>query len=147
MIIHSVSLRSFGETCLDLKIHFSLALKRIHNVALSTEDNAQGKYQRIDQLEVLVGNIQIISLEGVLFPINLIREVFTNHEGSTAVPYLVTSDLALDADPIIPICQKRWKVEEYHRSLKQNATLAKSPTRTETTHQAFCGCTLGVCQD
>jgi hypothetical protein len=29
--------------------------------------------------------------------------------------------------------QKRWKVDEYHRSLKQNASLNKSPTRTETT--------------
>ncbi|HSN76785.1 MAG TPA: IS701 family transposase, partial [Anaerolineae bacterium] len=26
-----------------------------------------------------------------------------------------------------------WQVEEYHRSLKQNASLAKSPTRTVTT--------------
>ena len=49
------------------------------------------------------------------------------------VRYLVTSDLTLDADQIITIYQKRWKVEEYHRSLKQNASLAKSPTRTETT--------------
>ena len=47
--------------------------------------------------------------------------------------YLVTSDLTLDAVQIITIYQKRWKVEEYHRSLKQNASLAKSPTRTETT--------------
>ena len=39
----------------------------------------------------------------------------------------------MDADQIITIYQKRWKVEEYHRSLKQNASLAKSPTRTETT--------------
>ena len=45
----------------------------------------------------------------------------------------MTSDLTLDADRIIAIYQKRWKVEEYHRSLKQNASLAKSPTRTETT--------------
>ena len=29
--------------------------------------------------------------------------------------------------------KKRWNVEKYHRSLKQNASLAKSPTRTVTT--------------
>jgi len=29
--------------------------------------------------------------------------------------------------------QKRWKVEEFHKSLKSNAGLAKSPTRTVTT--------------
>ena len=47
--------------------------------------------------------------------------------------YLVTSDLTLNAEQIMTIYQKRWKVEEYHRSLKQNVSLAKSPTRTETT--------------
>ena len=26
--------------------------------------------------------------------------------------------------------KKRWSVEEYHKSLKQNAAIAKSPTRT-----------------
>ena len=28
------------------------------------------------------------------------------------------------------IYQKRWKVEEYHKSLKSNASFAKSPTKT-----------------
>ena len=36
--------------------------------------------------------------------------------------YLVTSDSSLTADQIITIYHKRWKVEEYHRSLKQNAS-------------------------
>ena len=47
--------------------------------------------------------------------------------------YLVTSDACLTADQLITIYQKRWKVEAYHRSLKQNASLAKSPTCTPTT--------------
>ena len=47
--------------------------------------------------------------------------------------YLVTSDACLTADQLITIYQKRWEVEGYHRSLKQNASLAKSPTRTPTT--------------
>ena len=45
----------------------------------------------------------------------------------------VTSDACLTADQLVTIYQERWKVEEYHRSLKQNASLAKSPTRTPTT--------------
>ena len=39
----------------------------------------------------------------------------------------------MTVDQLLTIYQKRWKVEEYHRSLKQNASLAKSPTRTPTT--------------
>ena len=118
---------------LDLKKEFIMALKSNRKVALSEDDKSNGKYQRIDQLELPEGTIQTICLERVPFALHLVRQVFTNEDGSTGVRYLVTSDLTLDADQIITIYQKRWKVEEYHRSLKQNASLAKSPTRTETT--------------
>jgi hypothetical protein len=118
---------------LDLKKDFIMALKSNRKVALTVDQKSKGKYQRIDRLEVPEGRTQIICLEGVPFPLHLVRQVFTNEDGSTGVRYLVTNDLTLDADQIITIYQKRWKVEEYHRSLKQNASLAKSPTRTETT--------------
>jgi len=118
---------------LDLKKDFIMALKGNRHVALSEADKSQGKYQRIDHLEVPEGLTQTIDLESVPFPLHLVRQVFKNEDGSTGVRYLVTSDLTLDAEPILTIYQKRWKVEEYHRSLKQNTSLAKSPTRTETT--------------
>ena len=118
---------------LDLEKEFIMALKSNRKVALSEDGKAKGQYQRIDQLEVPEGCTQIIYLEGVPFPLHLVRQVFINEDGSTGVRYLVTSDMTLEVDPIIAIYQKRWKVEEYHRSLKQNASLTKSPTRTETT--------------
>ena len=118
---------------LDLKKDFIMALKSNRKVALSENDKANGLYQRIDQLELLEDTTLTIYLEGVPFPLQLVRQVFTNEDSSTGVRYLVTSDLTLNADQIITIYQKRWKVEEYHRSLKQNAAVAKSPTRTETT--------------
>ncbi|QIX55966.1 hypothetical protein GW536_11575 [Piscirickettsia salmonis] len=31
---------------------------------------------------------------------------------------------------VATLTQKRWKIEEYHKSIKQNASLAKSPTKT-----------------
>ena len=77
--------------------------------------------------------LAVIHLDQVPFPIHLLRQVFTNDDGSTGVRYLVTSDLNLPADQLPTVFQRRWKVEEYHRSLKQNASLAKSPTRTPTT--------------
>ena len=40
------------------------------------------------------------------------------------------------------IYQKRWKVEEYHQSLKQNASAAKSPTRTPATQSNHFFCCL-----
>ncbi|MGD0876585.1 MAG: hypothetical protein ABSA01_00375 [Anaerolineales bacterium] len=44
--------------------------------------------------------------------------------------YLVTSDATLSGDGIATIYQKRWNVEPYYKSLKQNASLEKSPTYT-----------------
>jgi len=118
---------------LDLKKEFIMALKSNRKVALSADDKNHGRYQRIDQLDLPEDTTLTIYLEGVPFPLQLVRQLFTNEDDSTGVRYLVTSDLTLTADQIITIYHKRWKVEEYHRSLKQNAALAKSPTRTETT--------------
>ena len=47
----------------------------------------------------------------------------------------MTSDLTLTYDRITTLFQKRWGIEVYHKSLKQNASLEKSPTRTETTQR------------
>ena len=118
---------------LDLKKDFIMALKGNRKVALSEDDKAKGIYQQIEQLVFSEGCAHTIYLEGIPFPLHLVRQVFTNEDGSKGVRYLVTSDLTLDTDQLITIYQKRWKVEEYHRSLKQNASLTKSPTRTETT--------------
>ena len=46
---------------------------------------------------------------------------------------LVCSDLTCDGQQVATIYEKRWKVEEYHKSLKSNLGLTKSPTRTMTT--------------
>lgn len=51
--------------------------------------------------------------------------------------YLACSDLDLPADALETIYQKRWKVEVFHKTLKSNAALAKSPTkrvRTQSNH-------------
>lgn len=118
---------------LDLDQEFIMALKANRKVALTVEDKRDGRYQRLDQLDVPEDTLFVIYLEQVPFPLHLMRQVFTNADGSTGVRYLVTSDLTLTADPLTTIYKKRWKVEEYHRSLKQNASLDKSPTRTRTT--------------
>ena len=57
-------------------------------------------------------------------------QVFTNKDGSQGVLYLVTSDTALGASDLQANYQKRWKVEEYHKSVKSNASFSKSPTKT-----------------
>lgn len=117
----------------ELKRDFIMALKSNRKVALSAADKAAGKYQTLSSLTPPEGSVCEIYLEGVEFPLLFAKQVFTNEDGSTGILYLVTSDLTLDYLTLTTIYQKRWKVEEYHRSLKQNASLAQSPTRTVTT--------------
>ena len=76
-----------------------------------------------------------IWLEAVDFPLLLVKQVFVYEDGSTGVLYLVTSETALTYDLLTTLHRKRWPVEPYHKSLKQNASLEKSPTRTETRQQ------------
>ena len=38
--------------------------------------------------------------------------------------------------------QKRWAIEEFHKSIKQNASLAKSPTKTVKTQSNHIFCSM-----
>ncbi|NJL58063.1 transposase [bacterium] len=117
----------------ELARDFVMPLKTNRNVALSIADKKQGRYERVDALNIEPDTVMTIYLEGVDFPLALVKQVFTNKDGSIGILYLVTSDLNLSYDDITTIYKKRWNVEPYHKSLKQNASLAQSPTRTVTT--------------
>ena len=117
----------------ELNREFIMPLKSNRKVALSPEDKARGRYTAVETLEMGEGAVREVYLEGVEFPLSLAKQVFTNGDGSRGVLYLATSDTTLSYERITAIYQRRWKVEEYHLSLKQHASLAKSPTKTETT--------------
>ncbi len=51
---------------------------------------------------------------------------------------LVSSDRKLSFDEITAIYQKRWKVEDFYKSVKSNASFAKSPARTVRTQSNHC---------
>ncbi len=85
---------------------------------------------RVDELELEANIVTTIYLEGVDFPLVLVKQIFTNGDGSVGIFYLLTSDLKLTYDEITTIYQRRWKVETYHKSLKQNTSLSTSPTKT-----------------
>jgi IS4 transposase len=62
-----------------------------------------------------------------------VRRVFTNKDESIGILNLVCSDITLDGSHISTIYEKRWKVEEFHKSIKHNTILSKSPTKTTRT--------------
>ncbi len=114
----------------DLEKEFIMPIKGNRKVALSLEDKKDGKYEQVGSLQLEPNTTKRVYLEQVPFGLLLCKQVFTNEDGSEGVVHLVSSDLTLDYDGLTAIYQRRWKVEEYHKSLKSNASLEKSPTKT-----------------
>jgi len=110
--------------------HFVAVLKDNRRVALSEADKQQGRFVRVDSLRLADKQAVRGWLKGFDHEVLLVSRVFTNKDGSTGRLSLVCSDLTCDGDRVADLHQKRWKVEDYHKSLKSNAALAKSPTRT-----------------
>jgi len=108
---------------------FICALKSNRLVALSKKDRLKGNFTRIDKLDLQEETAVKVWIKGVNFPILLVRKIFKNKDKSSGTLYLACSDLNVDGDGILTIYKKRWNVEVFHKSLKQNAALAKSPTR------------------
>jgi hypothetical protein len=70
------------------------------------------------------------------FPILIAKQVFKDGNGVAGTLYLACSDLSLTYEQVTTIYQRRWKVEEYHKSIKSNTAFPKSPTRTTMTQQS-----------
>jgi hypothetical protein len=72
----------------------------------------------------------------------IVRRVFTNKNGSIGILNLLCSDINLDGNEVSTSYEKRWRgaplrvrVEEFHKSLKHNVDLPKSPTKTVRTQR------------
>ena len=131
---------------LDLNKHFIMALKSNRTVAVSLEDKKQGHFTRVDELVWLEQKPIEVWIKGLDFPVLIHRQVFTNSgatprrrktqgnahqekDDSIGILYLACSDLDCDGSEIETIYHKRWKVEVFHKTLKSNTGLAKSPTK------------------
>lgn len=114
----------------ELSKDFVMAIKSDRTVALSWEDKKNGHFVQVATLALKSDAPQIVYIKGIDFPCLLSKQVFKNQDGSSGVLYLAASDIDLTYDQITTIYQKRWKIEVFHKSLKTNAALSKSPTRT-----------------
>ncbi|RZK27143.1 MAG: IS4/IS5 family transposase, partial [Hymenobacter sp.] len=116
---------------------FIFALESSRTVALSAEARAAGQFQAVQTLAFPDKQPLRVYLRSVQEAVLVTRQVFTNQDGSQGTLYLVSSDTDLTQAQLTTIYQRRWKVEEYHKSLKQNASMGASPTKTpatQTTH-------------
>ena len=110
--------------------HFIAALKDNRLVALSEEDKRNKRFVRVDELNFPEHAAVQGWLKDYAQAVLLSRQVFTNKDGSTGRLHLVCSDLTCDYDAMTTSYKKRWQVEVFHKSLKSNASLARSPTQT-----------------
>lgn len=129
-----------------LQKFFIVGIKSNRCVAMTQYNAKSGQFQQANSLDWKDGDCNTVYLKDIAFPVKLLKKVFTNENGSTGTLYLATNDLSIDADRIYEVYQKRWRIEEFHKSVKQNASLSKSPTkiiRTQCNHLfasmiAFC---------
>ena len=104
------------------------SVKKNRKISLSLDDWKQKSFISIQELKWQEKPLQIW-MKGISFPLLAWKQIFKNKDGSEGVLYLVTNDLELTNDQIENIYQKRWNIECFHKTVKQNASLKKSPAR------------------
>lgn len=116
-----------------LNKYFIAAVKSDRPVAMSMEEKLAGKFKRVDEQSIETNQTVTVYLRGLDFPVLLVKQIFTNKDGSHGVLYAVTNNLQLTYQAILTTYHERWGVEDFHKSLKQNVGLEKSPTKNEIT--------------
>ena len=127
---------SSKENMCHIKTHgkeFICALKGNRLVALNEADYQNGRFISIEKLPWQEESLLTGWLKDVPFPVLIVRQFFTNNDGSTVTLYLACSDTTVTREFILQTYQKRWPIELFHKSLKQNAALGQAPVRRVTT--------------
>lgn len=119
----------------DMDRYFIMAMKDNRKVALSREDKLAGRYVGITTA-LAEGGVRSVYVEQLGFPILITGQVFKNGDGSTGTLYLSSNDLDLTYEQITTIYKRRWKVEEYHKSIKSNTAFPRSPTSSTTAQKS-----------
>ena len=116
-----------------LKKKFVCPLKKNRKVALSKEEKDNGKYVSIATVDMGDCSSRLVYLEGYEDTLKIIKQVSKDGDDDESIYlYLVTNDIDLTTNKILEIYKRRWKIEEYHKSLKQNLKIEHSPTKVMT---------------
>ena len=111
---------------------FDLKANRLAAASIKARNN--GQFSSIAELPLPEDTPVRLYLKGLEIQVLVCKQVFRNENCEVqGVRYLVSNDIQLLADDFAALYKKRWSVEEYHKSLKQNTAIAKSPTRTTRT--------------
>lgn len=109
---------------------FIFGVKSNRSIAMTRDDKIKGCYQQLNSALLEDGVPQTVYLKDIKFPVQIMKKVFKNEDGSSGTLYLATNNLSIDGEQLLHLYKKRWGIEEYHKSIKQNSSFEKSPTRT-----------------
>lgn len=105
-------------------LHFIMAVKSNRLASRSAKGAQSGAFKPLEELKLGKCAVKVY-LKDLDFPVLLVKKVFKNEDGSSGTLYLATSDLELGYEQILTLYKRRWRVEEYHKSLKSNCSLGK----------------------
>jgi hypothetical protein len=112
---------------------FIFELKTNRLITFSCEARDKGAFERLEHASIPEEKPVQVWIKDLKFSVLLFKQVFTNKDGTHGERYLVTNDLTLTGGQFMTLYKKRWGVEEYHKSLKQNSSIGRSPAHTEKT--------------
>jgi len=119
----------------ECETKFIMSVRCNRAVTRNEKDAQNGKFRPLRELKLGKGAVKLY-LKGVHFPVLVVKQVYKNADGSSSTLYLATSDLELSAEQIVQLYKRRWKVEEYHKSMKSNCSLGKCQARSLTSQQS-----------
>ena len=117
--------------------HFVMDMKCNRLCMPSSQERNKGRWTNLEAMALSPEVPVKVWVKDLETEVVVCKLVFKNKDASTGVAYLVSDDVGLSGEGFKTLYKRRWGVEEYHKSLKQNASAAKSPTRTpatQTTH-------------
>ena len=117
---------------LAIKKHWLGAFKTNLEVALSRQDRANGRFVSISAVTLAVGVPREVYIRSVAVPVLVCKDILPNKDGSVGELLLLTTDTTMSYQQILTTYQKRWGIEDYHKSLKNNTSLQNSPARNVT---------------
>ena len=116
---------------------FIFDIKTNRLVTNSERNRNQGAFERLEHMVVPEEEPIKVWIKDLEFSVLLFKQVFRNKDGTCGQRFLVTNNLTLSNEEFKVLYKKRWGVEEYHKSLKQNASIGNSPAykvRTQSNH-------------
>ncbi len=114
-----------------MKKKFVMGLKSNRLFKMYDQDSKKWtNYSQLKNYDLEADRSYLIKLKGYEKALNLLKKIFKNGNGSVGILYIVSNDLELNSNALYNIYQIRWIIEEFHKEIKNHASLSQSPTKT-----------------